>query len=82
MLSLLRLLLLLRGRLTIGALHSLSLAACFNCRSAIRWRSNRLTKSGRLTTAALLVFTCGHRSRRAESYTLIVTLWRILFTLP
>ena len=83
LLPLLRLLVLLwRGRLTIGALHSFSLAACFTCRSAIRWRSNRLTKSGRLTTAALPVFTCGHRSRRAESYTLIVTLWRILFTLP
>jgi hypothetical protein len=69
-------------RMTLGALRSFSFAACFTCRSAIRWRSNCLTKSGRLTTAALLVFTCGHRSRRAESYTLIVTLWRILFTLP
>jgi hypothetical protein len=39
-------------------------------------------KSRRLTTAALPVFTCGHRRRRAEPYTFIVTLWRILFTLP
>src|SRR5207248_5950265 len=76
------LVLLLWRRMTIGALHSFSFAACFTRRSATRWRSTRLTKSGRLTTAALPVFTCGHRRRRAESYTLIVTLWRILFTLP
>ena len=69
-------------RMTIGALHSFSFAACFTRRSATRWRSNRLTKSGRLTTAAWPVFACGHRRRRAESYTLIVILWRILFTLP
>ena len=81
--AVLLLLVLLRWRrLTIGALHSFSLAACFTCGSATRWRSNCLTKSGRLTSAALPVFTCGHRRRRAESYTLIVTLWRILFTLP
>src|SRR4051795_12878268 len=55
------LLLLLRGRLTICPLPSFSLTACFTGGPASRWRSNRLTKSGRLTTAAWPVFTCGHR---------------------
>src|SRR3954452_11623991 len=39
------LLLLLRGRLTICALHSFSLTACFTCGSATRQRRDRLTKS-------------------------------------
>ena len=51
------LLLLLRGRLTIGALHSFSLTACFTCRPATRRRRDRLTNSCRRACATLLPFT-------------------------
>ena len=51
------LLLLLRGRLTICALHSFSLTACFTCGPATRRRRDRLTKSCRRACATLLPFT-------------------------
>ena len=51
------LLLLLRGRLTICALHSFSLTACFTCGPATRRRRDRLTKSCRRACATLRPFT-------------------------
>ena len=54
--SLLLLLLQLR-RMTIGALHSFSFAACFTCGPATRRRRDRLTKSCRRTCPTLLPFT-------------------------
>ena len=73
-----------RRRLSVGALHSFSLGARFIRGSATSRMRALLTKSGRWTAAMLPVFNCARRRRRAEPYTFVVTLRRILswFNLP
>jgi hypothetical protein len=83
LLALLLLLLLLRRRLTISALHSLSLGTRFISLGCPDLRRDRLPKFS-WRTSATLTFTCPHRRRGAEPCPLILTLWRILWrlTLP
>jgi hypothetical protein len=80
---LLLLVLMLGRRLCVSALHSFSLGARFIRGSSTSRMRALLMKSGRWTSARLPVFNCARRRRRAEPYTFVVTLWRILswFTL-
>jgi len=66
--------LLWRRRLTISALHSFSLGACFIRLPCTRPGRDLLTRSGRRTSARFAALTCAHRGRRAELNRFLLTL--------